>query len=473
MKSFKSKKADQSKLHNVALGRSNSNRKKDRGAMKTPNVPTELLGLIYSLLEQHGFERTVIAFESDYEEYAKSRRTKKISWKDAAKDCPSLISIFLEWTKNCSLRRSEPEISSRSSESSSSTDSGSDDMSSAESSSLTPSTSSGSSEDESITSELKSEIITNKRKRSLSSVSFSGESISISSTSASSSSKESSGTDSPRPTKRAKKSVSTPEAAVESGTNNSSLSKSRESTSTGSSLSSNGGEGSSASESSPVASRSSHVLGPDSLTCSSRSSTSSSDDSSSESDLGRGHIPRILSSEKSFSSGSAPTTSNKLSGKKRTKPTRSDELKEQSLDPQRKNSTDSSTTLLGGEGRVLNDTSTEVKNMKLNLSTNDAYNGKKPHAPLRGQGVKSEVSSIKRARKENSPFSRIPKDIKVDERFAANLYMPNAANEQVYQDLRSTKGKGFTKEKNKKKRGSRFSGGKIDIHARETLKFDS
>lgn len=58
------------------------------------------------------------------------------------------------------------------------------------------------------------------------------------------------------------------------------------------------------------------------------------------------------------------------------------------------------------------------------------------------------------------PFSRIPVDQKVDPRFASNAYVSYDYADRAHRDLVVTKGKGFTKEKNKKKRGeSKFLGG--------------
>ena len=57
-------------------------------------------------------------------------------------------------------------------------------------------------------------------------------------------------------------------------------------------------------------------------------------------------------------------------------------------------------------------------------------------------------------KKQNTPFSRIPPDTKVDPKLASNAYVPNDYAEKAHHDLIVTKGKGFTKEKNKKKRGA-------------------
>lgn len=62
----------------------------------------------------------------------------------------------------------------------------------------------------------------------------------------------------------------------------------------------------------------------------------------------------------------------------------------------------------------------------------------------------ANVASLKA---RNVPFSRIPKDTYVDPRFGSNAYQSYDYADRAFQDLSVTKGKGFTKEKNKKKKG--------------------
>ncbi|KAI9777604.1 MAG: hypothetical protein M1839_008658 [Geoglossum umbratile] len=69
------------------------------------------------------------------------------------------------------------------------------------------------------------------------------------------------------------------------------------------------------------------------------------------------------------------------------------------------------------------------------------------------------------------PFSRIGSDVKVDPRLTSNAYIPYDYAERAHRDLIVTKGKGFTKEKNKKKRGS-YRGGQIDTQGVKSFKFD-
>ncbi|OTB13315.1 hypothetical protein K445DRAFT_320165 [Daldinia sp. EC12] len=75
------------------------------------------------------------------------------------------------------------------------------------------------------------------------------------------------------------------------------------------------------------------------------------------------------------------------------------------------------------------------------------------------------------AKAQNQPFSRIRKDITIDPRLSSNAYVSHGYGEKAHQDLIVTKGKGFTKEKNKKKRGS-YKGGPLDIHNSRSIKFE-
>lgn len=55
--------------------------------------------------------------------------------------------------------------------------------------------------------------------------------------------------------------------------------------------------------------------------------------------------------------------------------------------------------------------------------------------------------------------------------YLSNKYIPYAYADRAYQDLSVTRGKGFTKEKNKKKRGS-YRGGAIDTAGGKSFKFE-
>jgi hypothetical protein len=75
--------------------------------------------------------------------------------------------------------------------------------------------------------------------------------------------------------------------------------------------------------------------------------------------------------------------------------------------------------------------------------------------------VPATEENIKRAKKENVPFSRIPKDQVVDPRLTSNAFVPYDYAQRAHEALIVTKGKAFTKAKNKGKRGS-YRGGIID-----------
>ncbi|KXS95703.1 hypothetical protein AC578_829 [Pseudocercospora eumusae] len=76
---------------------------------------------------------------------------------------------------------------------------------------------------------------------------------------------------------------------------------------------------------------------------------------------------------------------------------------------------------------------------------------------------KNVTAIVDGKKKKQVPFSRIPADQYVDPRFASNEYVSYDYADRAYQDLVVTKGKGFTKEKNKKKRGKNNS-----THLRQT-----
>ncbi|KAI0382191.1 SRP40, C-terminal domain-containing protein [Hypomontagnella monticulosa] len=80
-------------------------------------------------------------------------------------------------------------------------------------------------------------------------------------------------------------------------------------------------------------------------------------------------------------------------------------------------------------------------------------------------------NGVKANKAQNQPFSRIRNDVAIDPRLSSNAYVSHGYGEKAHQDLIVTKGKGFTKEKNKKKRGS-YKGGPLDIHQSRSIKFE-
>ncbi|KAI9814652.1 MAG: hypothetical protein M1827_003208 [Pycnora praestabilis] len=99
---------------------------------------------------------------------------------------------------------------------------------------------------------------------------------------------------------------------------------------------------------------------------------------------------------------------------------------------------------------------------------------KRSPSPLSNSSTPAMTTSStldKRQKKnQNIPFSRIPVDTQVDARVSSNAYVPYDYAERAHRDLIVTKGKGFTKEKNKKKKGS-YRGGMIDVDGRKGIKF--
>ncbi|KAL8914722.1 MAG: hypothetical protein Q9171_000735 [Xanthocarpia ochracea] len=68
------------------------------------------------------------------------------------------------------------------------------------------------------------------------------------------------------------------------------------------------------------------------------------------------------------------------------------------------------------------------------------------------------------------PFTRVAPNTPIPAALASNAYQPYDYAERAHQDLSVTKGKGFTKEKNKKKRGS-YRGGVIDVGPGRAIRF--
>lgn len=82
-----------------------------------------------------------------------------------------------------------------------------------------------------------------------------------------------------------------------------------------------------------------------------------------------------------------------------------------------------------------------------------------------------EATTVPAKKPRNVPFQRVPSDTKVDPKLASNAYRGHDYGDKAHNDLSVTRGKGFTKEKNKKKRGS-YRGGVIDVTGGKGIKFD-
>jgi hypothetical protein len=134
---------------------------------------------------------------------------------------------------------------------------------------------------------------------------------------------------------------------------------------------------------------------------------------------------------------------------------------------QRNSSTDSSRTMKGSSPRKAisaNPAPSSSDSSSSSSPPSDSGNGTAAAnipAPApentkhnRSASPRAPAKASKAPNKANTPFSRIPQDVKVDPKFASNAYVPYDYAERAHQDLSVAKGKGFTKEKNKKKRGS-------------------
>lgn len=226
----------------------------------------------------------------------------------------------------------------------------------------------------------------------------------------------------------------------------------------------------------------------------SKKTKTSTDSSSSESDFSANNGVRVQnsvnkptgmeaeqSSSKSFSgssSGSEPESSSNSMAMKTPLPassesdSSSDSDSDSSSDSDRMNkplvSSDTSATLSDGPKKV------SPANSESDSSSNDsATDPKVKTATTKGKPAKKSLPTptAHLPRKTNAPFSRIPKDIKVDEKLASNAYVPYNYAQKAHEDLIVTKGKNFTKEKNKKKRGS-YRGGYIDVEGKKGIKFE-
>jgi hypothetical protein len=130
-------------------------------------------------------------------------------------------------------------------------------------------------------------------------------------------------------------------------------------------------------------------------------------------------------------------------------------------------SSDTSATLSDGPKKV------SPANSETDFSSNESATVSKNKAKKIkiNASKKSPIPAAPIPRKTNTPFSRIPKDTIVDQKLASNAYVPYDYAQKAHEDLVVTKGKNFTKEKNKKKRGS-YKGGYIDVEGKKGIKFE-
>ena len=99
------------------------------------------------------------------------------------------------------------------------------------------------------------------------------------------------------------------------------------------------------------------------------------------------------------------------------------------------------------------DSSSETSSSSSDFSTRSHTAGV-PLSPSKRKRSASPPAPQPAVKKTRTPFQRVPKDTKVDVKLSSNAYVSHEYGDRAHQDLSVTRGKGFTKEKNKKKRGS-------------------
>ena len=201
------------------------------------------------------------------------------------------------------------------------------------------------------------------------------------------------------------------------------------------------------------------------------SSASSSESSPSDESPVRKPLPASSSSDSSSSSESeAPTPP--IKSAKASKP------ENPKLSSESSKSTDSSATLEGTTSGKPSTSNTSSSSSKISAIGNEpapieivpkaVQKRKRSPSPF---SARAGMLPSKASKHKEGSFQRVPKDTKIDPKLASNKYISYDYAEQAHRDLSVTKGKGFTKEKNKKKRGS-YRGGMIDVDGRKGIKFD-
>ncbi|KAG5294623.1 hypothetical protein I7I48_11206 [Histoplasma ohiense] len=139
-------------------------------------------------------------------------------------------------------------------------------------------------------------------------------------------------------------------------------------------------------------------------------------------------------------------------------------------------SSDSSSNLLSSDSPVSKKKRKEQTSNQSNKSATSSAIPKKAASitstsnvvSARGSNPAASTPPIKHSGTQPTPLAlagQLPHD------HPSNAYIPYSYAERAYKDLSVTRGKGFTKEKNKKKRGS-YRGGPIDIGAGKSFKFE-
>ncbi|TVY33460.1 hypothetical protein LOCC1_G008460 [Lachnellula occidentalis] len=444
------------------------------GASSKPAPPSQLVGLIGAFLSENEFANTTRAFRTE-------SGTRGLAAEDI-QNIPSLNTIYNEWlqskvqdtpsdsktnvgengkvTKKRNVKQAKVEKKkAKVQESSNASDvemtdapptkvSGkrSPSLSSSASSSASSSSSDSDADDEKESPTTKTPSPKQKSKG------LKRKAVSSSSESSSSSPDSSSEDEAPK-TKKAKTKASSPSSSESSESSSDSSSDEAKVVDPSSSKSES---------SSSDTGSSSDDEGSDTKKVAQASSSSDSDSSESESDSSSNSLAQKtpLPASGSESSESSESDSDSTSSKKAAL---NSESSATLSDGAKKSTTSSSGS--SSESSSSSDSDEEPQSKKV-AKTAVTVTERKLSPPLPPDPV------IKKPfRKTNVPFSRISSDIKVDERLASNAYVPYDYAQKAHEDLIVTKGKGFTKEKNKKKRGS-YRGGFIDVEGKKGIKFE-
>lgn len=139
--------------------------------------------------------------------------------------------------------------------------------------------------------------------------------------------------------------------------------------------------------------------------------------------------------------------------------------------PQKPSKASASKTSSSVSSSVSSSDSTSDSSSSSSASPAQPYNSVVPLNPSKRKRSASPPAPQPAAKKPRTPFQRVPKDTKVDAKLASNAYVSHEYGDRAHQELSVTRGKGFTKEKNKKKRGS-YRGGVIDVGGGKGIKFE-
>lgn len=212
---------------------------------------------------------------------------------------------------------------------------------------------------------------------------------------------------------------------------------------------------------------------------SSSCSTSSSSESSQDDDPAPVSKPQAVTNlsssiDSSSSSSFSPLSSHvevlppPMDSRSQKKPTKEIKPSKHGV-PTLELTTDSSVTLeVSSPIKVTEDPTTITSIISTNATPSSSSKRPLP-ASSEDEAATQDNRSTKKPR--NAPFQRIPSDTKVDPKLASNAYRSHDYGDRAHNDLSVTRGKGFQKEKNKKKRGS-YRGGAIDVSGGKGVKFD-